>query len=119
MSPPESVVTAMIVIEPPVGNCTAFSYIFARSEYSEPGIESFEGIWSIRLDTMESASAYIVISVKSTRTLWFFSTAKYSAAVSDISGISRRSTAGSSVVFMKQMMRSRAPALEKRFLKYR
>ena len=42
---------------------------------------------------------------------------KYSAAVSAISGISRRSTGGFSVVFMKLTIRSRAPALENTFLK--
>ena len=55
----------------------------------------------------------------STSTFSSFCTAKYSAAVRAISGTSRRSTAGSSVVFMKPMIRSMAPAFEKTFLKYR
>ena len=106
-------------MEPPAGSCTAFSYILARSEYNDPGIESFDGIWSIRLDTIDSASAYRVMSVSSTSTFSFLSTAKYSAAVRAMSGISRRSTGGCSVVLTKLMILFRAPAFSNMFLKYR
>ena len=87
----------------------------AKSEYNEPGMESFEGIWSIRLLTILRASAYKVMSVNSTSTFSFLSTAKYSAAVKAMSGISRRSTGGWSVVFTKLMILCRAPALSNWF----
>ena len=82
-------------------------------------MESLDGIWSIRLLTMERASAYSVMSVRSTSTFSFLSTAKYSAAVRAMSGTSRRSTGGFSVVLMKQMILSRAPAVSKLWRKNR
>ena len=38
------------------------------SKFSTPGIESLDGIWSIRLLTILKASAYSVMSVSSTNT---------------------------------------------------
>ena len=73
----------------------------------------------MRFDTMARASAYKVMSVSSTSTFSPLSTAKYSAAVSAISGTSRRSTGGFSVVLTNDTMRSSAPAFSKTDLKYR
>ena len=50
------------------------------------------------------------MSVSSTSTFSFLSTAKYSAAVRAMSGISSLSTGGSSVVLTNDTILSRAPA---------
>ena len=88
-----------------------------RDSHPKCGIESFDGIWSILFDTILKASAYKVISVSNTKTLWFFSTAKYSAAVKAMSGIKSLSTGGLSVVLMKQMILSKTPSSSNKFLK--
>ena len=54
------------------------------------------------------------MSLSSTSTFCFLSTANHSAAARHMSGTSRRSTGGFSVVFMKLTMRSVAPAFSKR-----
>ena len=56
------------------------------------------------------------MSVSKTKTFSLCSTAKYSAAVHAISGIKSLSTAGSSVVFTKHIILSKAPASVNVFL---
>ena len=58
-----------------------------------------------------------VMSVSSTSTFSPLSTAKYSAAVKAMSGTSRRSTGGFSVVLTNETMRSSAPAFSNTCLK--